>query len=133
MDIRLFCHLGPSWFQPAYVMSSMAVILLKFVPCSFPPVSLVVVVQSLSCVRLFVTPWTAAHQAPLFSTISQSLLKRIFIELVMRSSHLILCCSLFLLPSIFISIKVFSSELARHIRWPKYWSFNFSSNEYSFQ
>ena len=80
------------------------------------------------------TPWTAAHQAPLFSTISQSLLKFIAIESVMLSNHLILCRPLFLLPSIFPSIRVFSNELLLHISWPKYWSFSFSispSNEYS--
>ena len=91
-------------------------------------------VQSLSCVRLFVTPWIAAHQASLSITISWSLLKLISIVLVMPSNHLILCHPLLLLPSMFPSIRVFSSESALHIRWPKYWSFNFSispSNEYS--
>ena len=91
-------------------------------------------VQSLSCVRLFVTPWTALHQASLSFTISQSLLKLMSIELVMPSNHLILCHPLLLLPSIFLSIRVFSNELALHIRWPKYWSFSFRispSNEYS--
>ena len=80
------------------------------------------------------TPWTAAYQAPLFSAITQSLLKFMSLESVMLSNHLILCHPLHLLPSIFPSIKVFSSELAVHIRWPKYWSFNFTispSNEYS--
>ena len=79
----------------------------------------VVVVQSLSCVQLFVTPWTAAHQASLSFTISQSLLKIMSIELVMLFNHLILCRLHLLLPSIFPSISVFSSELALHIRWPK--------------
>ena len=91
-------------------------------------------VQSLSHVQLFVTPWTAARQASLSFTISQSLLKFISIELVMPSNHLILCHPLLLLPSIFPSIRVFSNESAPHIRWPKYWSFSFSispSNEYS--
>ena len=90
-------------------------------------------VQSLSRVWLFATPWTAAHQASLSITNSQSLLKLMSIELVMLSNHLILCCPLLLLPSIFPS-RVFSSELVLHIRWPKYWSFSFSispSNEYS--
>ena len=92
---------------------------------------LVVVVQSLNHVRLFTTPWTAACQAPLSSTISQSLLKFMSIELVVLSNHLILCHCL-LLPSIFPSIRVFPSEWALHIRWPKYWSFSISpSNEYS--
>ena len=89
-------------------------------------------VQSLSCVQLFVTPWTAAHQASLSITNSRSLLK--LIESVMPSNHLILCRPLLLLPSIFPSIRVFSNESALRIRWPKYWSFSFnisSSNEYS--
>ena len=80
------------------------------------------------------TPWTAAHQTSLSITNSQSLLKLIFIESVMPSNHLILCCPLFLLPSIFPSIRVFSNEPVLYIRWPKYWSFSFSicpSNEYS--
>ena len=84
------------------------------------------VVQLLSCVRLFVTPWTATHQASLSFTISQSLLRFMSIELMMQSNHLILCCYLLPLPSIFPRIMVFSSELALHIRWPKYWSFSFS-------
>ena len=81
-----------------------------------------------------VTPWTAAHQASLSFTISQSLLKLMSIESVIPSNHLILCCPLLLLPSIFPSIRVFSNESALCIRWPKYWSFNFSiraSKEYS--
>ena len=91
-------------------------------------------VQSLSHVWLFVTPLTAACQASLSITNSWSLLKLIYIELVMPSNHLILCCPLLCLPSIFPSIRVFSNESALHIRWPKYWSFSFSispSNEYS--
>ena len=95
---------------------------------------LFVVVQLLSHVQLFVTLWTAECQAPLFSTISQSLLKLMSIELVMLSNHLILCCPLLLLPSIFPSIRVFSNRSALCIRWPKDWSFSFSispSNEYS--
>ena len=89
-------------------------------------------VQSLSRVRLFVTPWTAARQASLSITNSQSLLKLMFIESVMPSNHLILCSPLLLLPSIFPSIRVFISELALHIRWTKYWSFSISPfNEYS--
>ena len=91
-------------------------------------------VQSLSHVRLFVTPWIAAHQASLSITNSQSLLKLMSVELVIPSNHLILCRPLLLLPSIFASIRVFSNESAVHIRWPKYWSFSFSispSNEYS--
>ena len=90
-------------------------------------------VQSLSCVQLFSTPWTAACQASLSITNSWSFLKLVFIELVMPSNHLILCRPL-LLPSIFPSLGVFSSESVLRIRWPKYWSFSFSispSNEYS--
>ena len=81
-------------------------------------------VQSLSCVRLFATPWTAARQASLSITNSWSLLKLVSIESVMPSNHLILCCPL-LRPSIFPSITVFSNESALRIRWPKYWSFSF--------
>ena len=91
-------------------------------------------VQSLSHVRLFVTPWTEARQASLFITNSQSLLKLMSIELVMPSSHLILCRPLLLPPSIFPSIRVFSNESVLRIRWPNYWSFSFSispSDEYS--
>ena len=93
-----------------------------------------IVVQSLSHVWLFATPWTAAHQASLSFTISGTLLKLMSIESVMPSNHLTLCCSHLILPSIFLSIRVFSNESALRIRWPKYWSFSFSispSNEYS--
>ena len=89
-------------------------------------------VQSLSCVQLFATPWTEACQASLPITNSQSLLKLMSIVSVMPSNHLILCCPLLLLPSIFHSIRVFSNESVLHIRWPKYWRFSFSispSNE----
>ena len=95
---------------------------------------IVVVVQLLTCVRLFVTTWTAARQAPLSSTISWSLLKFRSIESVMPSSHLILCRSLLLLPSVFPSIRIISKESALHNRWPEYWSFSFSispSRDYS--
>ena len=88
----------------------------------------------LSVVSDSVTPWTAIHQASLFFTISQSVLKLMSIESVMPSNHLILCHPLLFLPPIFPSISVFSNELALRIKWPKYWSFNFSispSNEYS--
>ena len=91
-------------------------------------------VQLLNRVRLFVTPWTAAHQNSLSITNSRSLLKLMSIESLMPSNHLILCRPLLLLPSIFPSIRVFSNESPLHIRWPKYWSFSFSinpSNEYS--
>ena len=84
-----------------------------------------------SCPKLFDTLWTAARQAPLPS-ISWSLLKFMFIELVMLPNHPILCCPLLLLPLIFPSIRVFSNESTLHIRWPKYWRFSISpSNEYS--
>ena len=91
-------------------------------------------VQLFSRVRLFVTPWTAAHQASLSTTNSQSLLKLMSITSMMPSNHLILCHPLLLLPSIFPSNRVFSNESVPRIRWPNYWSFSFSissSNEYS--
>ena len=90
-------------------------------------------VQSLSHVQLFVTPWTVARQASLSITNSWSLFKFISIESMMPFNHLILYCPLLLLPSIFPSIRVFPNESVLHIRWPKYWSFNFSispSNTY---
>ena len=91
-------------------------------------------VQSLSHVRFLATPWTIAHQASLSITNSRSLPKLMSIESVMPSSHLILCRPLFLLPSVFPSVRVFSNESNLHIRWPKYWSFSFNispSNDYS--
>ena len=91
-------------------------------------------VQSLSRVQLFATPWTAAHQASLSIASSQSLFKPMSIESAMPSNHLILCRPLLLLLSIFPSIRVFSNESALHNRWPKYWSFSFSispSNKHS--
>ena len=90
--------------------------------------------QSLSCVQLFATPRTAARQASLSITNSQSLHKLTSIESVMPSNHLNLCRPLLLLPSVFPSIRVFSNESVLHIKWPKYWSFSFGiipSNEYS--
>ena len=85
-----------------------------------------------SHVQLFATPWTKAHQASLSFTISRSLFILMSIESMIPSNHLILCCPLLPLLSIFPSIRVFSNELAVHIRWPKYWSFHISpSNEYS--
>ena len=97
--------------------------------------TLKVVVQSLNCVQIFATPWTAARQASLSFTISWSFLKLVSIELVMPSNHLILCCRpLLLLPSIFPGIRVFSNKSALGIMWPNYWSFSFSispSSEYS--
>ena len=91
-------------------------------------------VQSPNCVWLFATPWTVACEASLAIINSQSLPKPMSIESVMPSNHLILCCPLLLLPSIFPSIRVFSNESAFHIRWPKYWSFSFNispSNKHS--
>ena len=94
----------------------------------------IIVIQSLSCVQLFETPWTAARQTSPSFTISWSLLKLMSIKLVMPSNRHILCRPLLLLLSVFPSIRVFSNELALCIRWPKYWNFSFSislSNEYS--
>ena len=91
-------------------------------------------VQSLSHVQLFMTPWTAARQASLSITNSQSSFKLMSIESVMPSNHLILCCPLLLPPSIFPSIRALSNESVLQIRWPEYWSFSFSIspfNEYS--
>ena len=96
--------------------------------------SFVVVVQSLSRVQLFATPWTTACQASLSITNSWSLLTLMSIELVMPSNHLILCHPLLLPPSVFPSIRVFANKSALRIRWPKYWSFSFNispSNEHS--
>ena len=93
----------------------------------------IVAVQSLSCVHLFGTPWTAACQTSLSSTIPPSVLKLMSIELVTPSNHFIHCHTL-LLPSVFPMIRVFSNESALHTRWPKFWSFSFiisPSNEYS--
>ena len=107
---------------------SQASVFLGIIGSKFSPV------QLLSHVQLFATPWTAARQASLSLTNSQSLLKLIPIKSVMPSSHLIFFCSLLLLPSIFPSIRVFSNESVLHIRWPKHWSFSFSispSNEHS--
>ena len=93
-----------------------------------------VVVQSLSCVQLFETPWTAACQASLSFTISWSLLKLVPIESMIPSNHLVCCHPILLLPSVFPSIQVISNVSALHILWPKFWTFSFSispSNEYS--
>ena len=88
-------------------------------------------VQLLSCVQLFATAWTAAHQASLSITNFWSLLKPMSIESVMPSNHLILCCPLLLLPSIFPSIRVFSNESVLRTKWPKYWSFSFSMSPFN--
>ena len=96
--------------------------------------SIFVTVQLLRHVWLYATPCTVTHQALLSSTISQSLLKFMFMELLMLSNHLILYHHLLFLPSIFFTVRIFSNELALHIRWPKYWSLSFSispSNKYS--
>ena len=94
-------------------------------------VFLTIVVQSLSHVQLLATPQTAACQASLAFPISRSLLKLMFIKLMMPSNHFILCCPFLLLCSIFPSIRVFPSESVLHVRWPKYWSFSSSpSNDY---
>ena len=101
---------------------------------AFGAISSVQSIQSIIHVWLFANPWTAAHQASLCITNSWSFLKLMSLEMVMPSNHLILCCPLLLSPSINPSIGVFSNESVLHIRWPKYWSFNFSispSNEYS--
>ena len=105
--------------------------------CQFPtvPVSFLLIPVLLCCsVAQSCTTVCNTHQASLPFTASWSLLRLMFIELVLPSNHLILCCPLLLLPSVFPSIKVFSNESALHIRWPKYWSFSFSispCNEYS--
>ena len=91
-----------------------------------------VVVQSLTHVWLFVTPWTSAHQVSLSFTISLSLLRLVSIGSAMPSNHLILLRLLLLLPSIFCSIRIFSNQSALHIRWPKYWSFSFSISSVQF-
>ena len=109
---KLICENSENWFQGKQFSS----------------------VQLLSRVRLFVTPWTAASQASLSITNSQSLLNLTSIKLAMPSNHLIFCHPLLLLPSIFPSIRVLANESVLRIRWPKYWSFSFSispSNEYS--
>ena len=105
----------------------------KDVVCIHIQWEIAVVVQSLSCVRLFETPWTVPYQA-LLSFNSRSLLKFVSFELVILSNHLIFCCLLLLLPPVFPSISVFSKESALPIRWPRYWSISLSnslSNEYS--
>ena len=127
--------------MPAFLKRSLSFMTLdpalKSLP--FPPQPILYMsqfssLQSLSCVQLFATPWTAAHQASLSITNFWSLLKLMSIESVMPSNHLILCRPLLLQPSIIPSIRVFSKELILRIRWPKYWSFSFSinpSNEHS--
>ena len=129
--IFLYCHLDSPLYGACFLVSWLShwkKYVITFLCTQFSSD------QSLSCVRLFETPWTAVCQASLSITNSWSLLKLMSIDLVMPSNHLILCRPLFLPPSIIPSIRVFSNESVLHIRWPKYWSFNFSispSNEYS--
>ena len=130
--LLLLMVLSPTWSPKTYAF--MPVQTAHSLDCDILDCLQLPVVQSLSCVRLFETPWTAAPQASLSITITCSLLKFMCIELVMPSIHIIVCHSLLLLPSIFLSIRVFPNELALPIRWPKYWRFSFSigpSNEYS--
>ena len=113
---------------------SLPVIFDVFIQTASPLLICIVFVQLLSHVWLFVNPWTATQHPSLSFTISPCLFKFMSIESVMLFNHLILCCPLLLLPSVFPRIRVFSNELALHIRWPKCWSFSFSislSNEYS--
>ena len=114
------------WTQLSYLMWESRLLKILFWICHWEKVFSSV--QSLSCVPLFVTPWTSARQASLSITNSQSLLKLISIELVMPSNHLILCRPLLLPHSIFPSIRVFSNESVLHIRWPKYQSFSFNKD-----
>ena len=124
----LFLFLSFTLFLPFVVLSGHFIYFcfLSYLQCSS--------VQWLSRVRLFTTPWTAAHQASLSITNSWRLFKLMSIEWVMPSNHLMLCRPHLLLPSIFTSIRVLANESVTHIRWPKYWSFSFNislSNEYS--
>ena len=115
-------------------MYNLSIALLQYIVFQHLRMLSFVVVQYLSYVWLFATPWNVACQGPLSSIVSWNLLKFLSIELVMLSNHLILCHPLLLLPSIFPSIRIFSDELALRIRWPQYWSFSFSispSSEYS--
>ena len=124
-------NLIPSWPKNILCLNPIILYLLRLV---LWPLSVSQSVQLLSRVRLFATPWIAAHQASLSITNCWSLLKLMSIELVMPFNHLILCHPLLLLPPIPPSIRVFSNESALPMRWPKYWSFNFSispSNEHS--
>ena len=122
----------PTWFSVTAKSPAECVFWDEACDCSEPQSlirhlgdTVVVVVQPLGHIQLLATPWTTARQASLSSTISRSLFKFTSVELVMPSNHLTLCRRLLLLSSIFLSIRVFSSESALHIRWPKYWSFSF--------
>ena len=124
----LYLSVTSVWAPP------LCLVVCKVLPDQKPAIMRLVVLQSLSRVRLFATPWTTAYQTTLRSAISQSLLKLISIESVTSSNHLILCRPLLLPPSILLSIRVFSNESALPIRWPKYWCFSFNispSKEYS--
>ena len=105
------------WLQEWVIKKGFLLVLLSHNSLNLGALSFV---QSLGCVQLFITPWTAAHQVSLSPAISQSLPKFMAVASVVPSNHLILCCPLLLLPSIFCSIRVFSSESALRIRWPKY-------------
>ena len=125
-----FHHLVPSMRSSISSRSTVSCLDSSLLLVHFFPIS----VQFLSCVQLFATPWTAAYQASLSITISPSILKLLSTESTKPSNHLILCCPFLLLSSILPSIRVFSTESVLCIRWPKYWSFNFSinpSSEYS--
>ena len=132
-------QVGSDWFHE--IFANKHILTLPLCGCPMPTglpsvavPSFVVAHQSLSHVWLFVTPCTAAYQAPLSSTVSWSLFQFISIESVMLSNHFVFCCPLLLLPSVFPSLRVFSNESALCIRWSKYWSFSLSispSNEYS--
>ena len=119
MMLPVFNRVSPGCHAPGFRMGWL---------CRNLEITISHVVELLSCVQLFATPWTAARQAPLSSTTSRSLLKLMSVEAVMLSNHLILCCPLLFLPSVFPSFKVFSSELAFLIRWPKYWNLRFSTS-----
>ena len=143
-DLGFFCGALLCWLSKQHFMGNSALQSVKYLEAGRKKGRYIqtwvldssnprVVVQLLSRVRLFATPWAAARQASLSFTISWSLLKLMAIESVMPSNHLLLCHPLLLLPSIFPSIRrIFSNESALHIRWPKHWSFNISpSSEYS--
>ena len=130
-----------SWLQLPFTMIWESKKITSVTGSTFFPITHILIihtyissVQLLSHVQFFATPWTAAYQTSLSFAISQNLLKFMSIELVMPSNHLILCHLLLLLPSVFPSIRIFSSESALCTRWPKYWSFSFSlspSNSYA--
>ena len=129
--MKMFTHL---YLHMQKKVISISLLTVKVIQCTCRHSYQFSSVQSLSHVQLFVTPWIAACQASLPITNSRSLLKLMSIKSLMPSNHLILCCPLLLLQSIFPNIRVFSNESVLRIRWPKYWSFSFSispSNEYS--